>query len=731
MHFEISAVDGTISTIKKHSPMKVGCFYHNNHYPNQLIYIVEFLVDGLYVNVYKFVFKDIDSIGDCDKLLLVEHVITDNISSIWTESAMGEFFPDENIRAILRAVRNGNRLNNTNLEANSWFEKAFQNYKDRRIAVEKISISNKEEPTTDNLVTSVILDTRHSIIELWYMINKHPLYNSRCHHLFDTLLTNFPNDRAMGVCFAKQYDLWDNTVCDPCKAIMELPGSTNAAICYAKQHGWWKTPISNIVYLKEDTTAETQTYDFPRHPICGNPVTLSQAWKNIEDAAKETENVEISIKDAWQCLSEAMARDFDWAWSVHCNLAMPIMDRTDCSHEKANIAAAQIMSHLFNYDVTGLKRYHDIFNRNSSESNNDSVTEDNTTKSVDTVISTPPASPHPCNAKKVDAVKRKIVEDSFIVGNYYSNSDYPNWLLLVTPSSLTFDNVVSFECIEVPSMNKLDNLVLNKDQIDMSKFVGVFATSAASSSAEDQPKDPFATAINGLCGSHRDIVANFKPDYYYRCNQMQQFSSRSGLGHLLGLSNLKLISHHLNGDISNNPQDIPKNSPGKLFSFFKPGVIYYNKNTGKFYRFCNARHAECLSFVFNLTTPNRKNLDEVVNIDFADIDLDDWSEADSDLNNIVQPTTASPSRIDDHLKSVDYQKLQKTQTFFKTNHVYKYKDNAEYLYIYREHHFTGNTVIIVFSLIKVFSDNSTVITGENVFTNFNTIDLNKWEAVDC
>jgi hypothetical protein len=47
----------------------------------------------------------------------------------------------------------------------------------------------------------------------------------------------------------------------------------------------------------------------------------------------------------------ALKADPDLAWSWHCNLAMPIMDRVKCSHTAANEAAADLMRHLFHIDI--------------------------------------------------------------------------------------------------------------------------------------------------------------------------------------------------------------------------------------------------------------------------------------------------------------------------------------------------------------------------------------------
>lgn len=74
------------------------------------------------------------------------------------------------------------------------------------------------------------------------------------------------------------------------------------------------------------------------------------------------------ISEAWDTLQSKMSSNFDWAWSVHCNIAMPILDHSSLTHIEANIAAASVMQSLFNYDVTGLQRYVDIVDPVKSDS---------------------------------------------------------------------------------------------------------------------------------------------------------------------------------------------------------------------------------------------------------------------------------------------------------------------------------------------------------------------------
>lgn len=65
----------------------------------------------------------------------------------------------------------------------------------------------------------------------------------------------------------------------------------------------------------------------------------------------------MTIATAFDELKAAMQADPEYAWGWHCNFAMPIMDASGISHEKANKAAAHLMQHLFDYDITTHPHY--------------------------------------------------------------------------------------------------------------------------------------------------------------------------------------------------------------------------------------------------------------------------------------------------------------------------------------------------------------------------------------
>lgn len=58
------------------------------------------------------------------------------------------------------------------------------------------------------------------------------------------------------------------------------------------------------------------------------------------------------IEAAWATFENAMKADPEYAWGWHCNLAVPIMDAINCTHEDANKAAAHLMMHLWKCDTS-------------------------------------------------------------------------------------------------------------------------------------------------------------------------------------------------------------------------------------------------------------------------------------------------------------------------------------------------------------------------------------------
>jgi len=81
--------------------------------------------------------------------------------------------------------------------------------------------------------------------------------------------------------------------------------------------------------------------DFPdRHKHC-----------RAEIERLRTELTAARAKSPIDRLTEAIQTDADYAWSWHCNVAMPFADEGG-THEQANRAAARFMRTAFGVDVT-------------------------------------------------------------------------------------------------------------------------------------------------------------------------------------------------------------------------------------------------------------------------------------------------------------------------------------------------------------------------------------------
>jgi len=66
---------------------------------------------------------------------------------------------------------------------------------------------------------------------------------------------------------------------------------------------------------------------------------------------RSTEKTRISTSESYEILKKAIQDDDDYAWSWHCNIAVPFMDEGG-THEMANRAAARCMRTMFGVDVS-------------------------------------------------------------------------------------------------------------------------------------------------------------------------------------------------------------------------------------------------------------------------------------------------------------------------------------------------------------------------------------------
>ena len=69
-------------------------------------------------------------------------------------------------------------------------------------------------------------------------------------------------------------------------------------------------------------------------------------------------------KSNFQKLKIDIQQDPSYAWSIHCNLAMPIMDSLHVTHAEANLAAAALMHWLWDVDMAEIEEFKATFSSN-------------------------------------------------------------------------------------------------------------------------------------------------------------------------------------------------------------------------------------------------------------------------------------------------------------------------------------------------------------------------------
>jgi hypothetical protein len=122
---------------------------------------------------------------------------------------------------------------------------------------------------------------------------------------------------------------------------------------------------TKLINMSGDMLAE-QTYLGSCRDTCDNSGRIR--WDRIQrvidylDARRaalaQTAPVGEATLSAFEFLKAALHADGDYAWSWHCNLAMPIMDSIHCAPELANKAGADLMQYLFGIDVRKFDQWH-------------------------------------------------------------------------------------------------------------------------------------------------------------------------------------------------------------------------------------------------------------------------------------------------------------------------------------------------------------------------------------
>jgi hypothetical protein len=99
---------------------------------------------------------------------------------------------------------------------------------------------------------------------------------------------------------------------------------------------------------------------FFAHPDQGN-VMRDHLPAEILEVVRSTSCPKLpALEDAIVMLRHAMQDDLEYAWAWHCNIAVPLRDALGhgtISHEQSNLAAAHLLRHLFDVDITDYPHY--------------------------------------------------------------------------------------------------------------------------------------------------------------------------------------------------------------------------------------------------------------------------------------------------------------------------------------------------------------------------------------
>ena len=130
-----------------------------------------------------------------------------------------------------------------------------------------------------------------------------------------------------------------------------------------------------IIGINDDKPHPTVTYKITRHPYLyfsdddrANIDILVErliVQLNSEFCDKKVDtpiNPQSTVTESFKIIQQAMQEDTSYAWSWHCNIAVPMMDE-GVKHKRANRSAANIMRNIFNVDVTKFPEYITIMER--------------------------------------------------------------------------------------------------------------------------------------------------------------------------------------------------------------------------------------------------------------------------------------------------------------------------------------------------------------------------------
>lgn len=149
-------------------------------------------------------------------------------------------------------------------------------------------------------------------------------------------------------------------ICSMARSAAQDSANSQFFICFEdakfldKMYTVWGNVVSGMEHIDALPKGEP-----PRNPgkiisarIGGDPVRV-KASTDVPEESQEPQ----AANEAFIQFRKDLQTDTSWAWSWHCNIAMPLHDSLGISHQKANETAATMMKHLFEIDVTQFEEW--------------------------------------------------------------------------------------------------------------------------------------------------------------------------------------------------------------------------------------------------------------------------------------------------------------------------------------------------------------------------------------
>jgi hypothetical protein len=227
-------------------------------------------------------------------------------------------------------------------------------------------MNDKEKPSAWKLVpvepTEEMIDAARDIARGWS--DGFPRHEEGYAAMLAAAPTPAPSDAAVGD--ACHVDKWSSRCCErgtkSCvvehAAVSDERESVDEVLEIVSSYGPYGRDINDALRFQIVLADEVRCLRALYLSAVRGRADFRDALRESRAALAQTAPVGEATLSAFEFLKAALHADGDYAWSWHCNLAMPIMDSIHCAPELANKAGADLMQYLFGIDVRKFDQWH-------------------------------------------------------------------------------------------------------------------------------------------------------------------------------------------------------------------------------------------------------------------------------------------------------------------------------------------------------------------------------------